>query len=407
MKFIYIITVLALLFLPQATYAKTYSLQTMIEHALDNSFETSRIEKNKAVTEAEAFEIEVFENPNAEMNVTVFEENSSHSLEMEIEQPMRASHFGSRKSYAHALRRTAAIEEKAQKLELVHAITRSYASYWALQEHENLLSQNVEYARHKQKLIEQASNEGRIDAADAKIFRAEALRLEEQLRIVRAQKIKGAANLLRMAGMDQTLFDATRPKSPQIPILSDLVAQKDHLGSVRSLLESRKAMAENRYAVASQDAGFPEFAPRAVLERDFDENSTSILFGVSIAVPIWDRNDAELSRARAELRLAQTSLNALNEHNYANILAGAYEQAKATQISASIYRNKIVPSWREVQEIADEKFENGQASILELFQMNERVTEIQSEAIKTYLNSIEARIELEALIGYSLSGVKE
>ena len=326
---------------------------------------------------------------------------------IEFEQPLRLSNFGSRGSYADALRQTANIEQKAQMLELIHSITRAYASYWALQEQEKLLSQNASYARKKQKLVERAAKEGRVDAADAKIFKAEALRLEEQLRVTRAQKISGATNLLRMAGINQTAFEAERPKSPKIPDLATLTSVAGHEGSVRSLLESRKALAERRYNVAKQDAGFPEFTPRAVIERDFDEDSTAILFGVNIAIPIWDRNNAELSRARAERHLTQSNLNALSEHNFANVLAAAFEQAKSTQISASNYRNKIVPSWNDVQLITDKKFENGQASILDLFQMRERITDVQTEALQTYLNSIEAKITLESLIGQSLSDIKE
>jgi outer membrane protein TolC len=399
---------LVALFAPiQAAKAETLSLETVIKQALQNSPETARILNSVADADAEAFEIETLQNPSAEIDFTAIEDNSSRSVGLEFEQPMRLSNFGSRGSYADALRRTASIEQKAQMLELIHSITRGYASYWALQEQENLLSENASYARKKQKLIERAAKEGRVDAVDAKIFKAEALRLDEHLRVVRARYSFGAANVLRMAGMDLTSFDATRPKSPEIPALAELTSLAGHEGSVRSLLESRKALAERRYNVARQDAGFPEFAPRAVIERDFDDDSTAILFGVNIAIPIWDRNNAELSRANAERRLAQSNLNALNEQNFANVLAASFEQAMATQISASTYRNKIVPSWNDVQSLTDKKFESGQASILDLIQMRERITDVQSEALQTYLNSIEARIELESLIGQSLADIKE
>lgn len=407
MKHIFIFLLFALLAPLQAAQAETLSLETVIEQALQNSPETARIISNIADTKAEAFEIETPDNPTAEINATVIEDDTSRSIGIEFEQPLRLSNFGSRGSYADALRRTASIEQKAQMLELIHSITRGYASYWALQEQEKLLSQNASYARKKQKLVERAAKEGRVDVADAKIFKAEALRLEEQLRVIRAKKTSGAVNLLRMAGMNQTEFDAKRPRSPKIPVLSTLTALSGNEGSIRSLLESRKALAERRYNVARQDASFPEFAPRAVIEHDFDEDSTAILFGVNIAIPIWDRNNAELSRANAERRLAQSNLNALNEQNFANVLAAAFEQAKATQVSASTYRNEIVPSWNDVQSITDKKFENGQASILDLFQMRERITDVRSEALQTYLNSIEARIELESLIGQSLTDIEE
>lgn len=407
MKYLYILLLCAFFAPIQAAKADTLLLETVIEKALQNSPETARILNDFANADAEAFEVETLSNPTAEINITAIEDDASRSVGIEIEQPMRLSNFGSRGSYANALRKTASIEQKAQMLELIHSITRGYSSYWALQEQEKLLSENASYARKKQKLIERAAKDGRVDAADAKIFKAEALRLEEQLRVVRSRKTNGAANLLRMAGMDQTSFDAKRPQSPEIPDLTALTSIAGNEGSIRSLLESRKALAERRYNVARQDAGFPEFAPRAVIERDLDEDSTAILFGVNIAIPIWDRNNAELSRANAERRLAQSNLNAMNEHNFVNVLAASYEQAKATQISASTYRNKIVPSWNDVQSITDKKFENGQASILDLFQMRERITDVQSEALQVYLNSIEARIELESLVGQSLANTKE
>ena len=407
MKLKYIITALALLLPFQVPQAETLSLETVIEQALQNSPQTARILSDVADAEAEAFEIETPDNPRAEINITSFKDgNDNRTAEIELEQPLRLSNFGSRGNYAEALRRTASVEQKAQMLELIHTITRGYASYWALQEQEKILAANVDYANRKQRLVANAAKEGRVDASDAKIFKAEALRLEEQLRVIRARKASGAANLLRMAGMDQTSFDAERPISPEIPDLSYLTGVAGNEGSIRSLLEARKALAERRYAVARQDASFREFAPRAVIKQGFDTDNTTVLLGVSIALPIWDRNNAEVSRAVAERRLAQSNLNALNEQNFANVLAAAYEQAKATQISASTYRNKILPAWNEVESITDKKFENGQASILDLFQMRERMVSVQSEALQTYLNSIEARIELESLIGQSLNDVR-
>lgn len=408
MKHIYIVVFMAMTVIgTNARAAETLTLETLISEALQNSPQTARILSDVADAEAEAFEIETPDNPRAEINIISFKDGDDNSTaEIELEQPLRLSNFGSRGNYAEALRRTASVEQKAQMLELIHSITRGYASYWALQEQEKILAANVDYANRKQRLVANAAKEGRVDASDAKIFKAEALRLKEQLRVIRARKAGGAANLLRMAGIDQTSFDAERPISPEIPALISLTEMAGHEGSIRSLLEARKTLAERRYAVARQDAGFPEFAPRAVIEQDFDEDNTTVLLGVSLAIPIWDRNNAEVARAVAERRLTQSNLNAMNELNFANVLAAAYEQAIATQISASTYRNKIVPAWNEVESITDRKFKNGQASILDLFQMRERIVSVQSEALQTYLNSIEARIELESLIGQSLNDVR-
>lgn len=407
MKHIYMIFVMVLFMPLQIAKAETLSLDTVIAYALKNSPETAQILSNMTDADSQAFEIETLNNPTVEADLTTVARNSSHSIGIEIEQPMRLSNFGSRALYADALRYTANIQQKAQILELVHTITRSYAAYWALQEQEHILSKNVKYVQKKQKLIKQAAKQGIVDIADANIFKAEALRLTERLRIVRAQKVNGAANLLRIAGMKQIEFNAQRPKSPVIPSFAFLSEASLDESSILSLLKIRQVLAEKRYNVAQQDADFPEFAPRAVIEHDFDENNSKILFGINVAIPIWDRNNAELARAKAERRLVQDNLNALNEYNFANILNAAYEQAKATQISASTYRNKIIPSWNKVKSITDKKFEIGQASVFDVFQMRERIMGVQNEAIQTYLNAMEAQITLESLVGQTLNGIKE
>ena len=389
----------------EAHYSQELTLEDLINEAIQNSPETARILNDLEDAKASAFSVETLPNPTAQIDLTAAENDSNRRVGVEIQQPMRLSNFGSRSSYADAIRRTASIEQKAQMLELIHSMTLGYASYWALQEQEKILSQNVDYAKKKQHLIELGAKEGQVDVADAKVFKAEEMRLEEQLRVLRARKASGAANLLRMAGMAQHSFEAVRPKSVDIPNLGALTAMAGHEGGIRSILESRKALAERRYHVARQDAGFPEFAPRAVMEQDLDTDGTSFLLGITVAIPIWDRNNAELSRATAEKRLAQSNLNAMNEHNYANVLAASYEQAKATQISASTYGNKIIPSWDDVQKLTDQKFQNGQASIFELLQMRERIVAVQKEALQTTLDSINAQIELESLIGQTLSNI--
>lgn len=403
MKQLYLTMLFVLVTPLQAAKANTLTLESIIQHAIQNSPEKARILDNFADSEADAFDIETLDNPTAEVDVTAIEDDSSRSVEIEFEQPLRLSNFGSRQSYADALRQTASIEQKAQMLELVHTLTRSYIAYFALQEQEKLISQNVDYVIKKQKLIERAARTGRVDIADAKIFKAEALQLEEQLRTIRVKRANGAVNLLRMAGMDQTSFVAVKPRKINIPELSVLTNLAEKRGSIRSLLESRKTLAEKRYTVAKQDARFPEFAPRAIIDHDLDENNTNVIFGINISIPIWDRNNAELSRARAERNLARVNLAVLDEQNFSTVLATAYEKAQASQLSVSNYQNKILPAWQDVQSVMDRKFNTGQATIFDLMRVRERITTIKRDAFQAYIDSIEAIINLESLTGQSLT----
>ncbi|MCI5060585.1 MAG: TolC family protein, partial [Alphaproteobacteria bacterium] len=112
-------------------------------------------------------------------------------------------------------------------------------------------------------------------------------------------------------------------------------------------------------------------------------------------------------RASAEQKLAVQSLKALDEHNFSNVLAANFEKAKATQNAASTYQNSILPEWQKVQDLTDRKFNGGQASVLDLWQIRTRITDVKAEALQARLDAIDAQITLETFIGQTLSNKSE
>lgn len=388
-------------------HAETLTLDFLISSALDNSPETFRILKDSMDSKSRAFETETLKNPNAEINIMANRVQSSRRIGVEFEQPLRLSNFGSRGSYAEAIRNTSDMVEKAKILELMHSVMRSYASYWILQEQERLVSQNVNYMIDKNELIELSVNEGRVDLSDSKVFSAEVLRYRNQLRNLRSKKSSSAVNLLRMAGLQYQQFEAVWPANTRVPDLASVVALVNNETSIRSLMRSRNTLAERRYAVAREDAGFPEFAPRAIIEHDFGVSDTTLLLGVNISIPIWDRNNAELARAKAEKKLAQANLELMNESNFISVLTLSFNKVELSHKSVYTYRNEVLPLWKDIQAIADEKFRNGQVSVFDLLQIRERLTNVQREMLQADLDFMEAQIELESLLGQPLKGIVE
>jgi cobalt-zinc-cadmium efflux system outer membrane protein len=388
----------------KAIQAEKLLLKDILQYALQNSPLNAEISRDLATKNATAYELETLNNPVAGFNMSFPNSgNDSHIAEIELEQTFKLSNFGSRQQYANAFRHTASIEHRAQTLELVHTLSRGYAAYWLLQEQVEIVAEKIRYTVKKQKLVETAARQGRIDIADAKLLKAEVLRLQEQLRVLQAKKQTGAANLMHLAGMQKRNFKVDLDLTFKLPDQNSIHEMAEDRGGILALLKARNDLAEKRLAVAKEDLVFSEFTPKAVIERNFDDHNTSLILGVSIALPIWDRNNAELARAKAEQTLSQTSLNSLNRNNFNKVLEASYKKAKSAQQTADNFRNNILPIWQEVESITDQKFAYGQASIFELLQMYERITEVENEALQAELNVIETRIELESLIGRSFS----
>ena len=387
-----------------ALSTEIFPLEKFISSALKKSPDISRILEKIDNAYADALEIENLNNPNLEVNVNPLNnEFDNRVLEIEIEQPVRFSKFNERKSYANAMRKLADTEQKAKILEIIHSVTRGYIAFWILQEKEKLLKKYIDYVVNKKKLLEQASHDGIVDITDVILLEAESLRLLENLRFISTKKKLGASNLTRIAGVSKVSFVAVKPKAPEIPNFDYVIQLIDNEGSTRKILESRKLLAEKRYEVAKKDSKLFDFAPRFIFKQDFETNDLSLMLGVNISLPIWDRNNIELHRAIAERRSAINNLDALNARGFFNVISSLLEKIQQFKQSFDSYQEKIIPAWEEIQTITEKKFESGQVPIMDLFQMREKIDEVHKESLQRYISFIEAWLDLESLIGVSIN----
>ena len=91
----------------------------------------------------------------------------------------------------------------------------------------------------------------------------------------------------------------------------------------------------------------PELAPRFLYERSPDGNEEGVGFGVRLSIPLWNRNEAEVGRARSQLSLAETELAVFDKLDLENIIKALHAQALDSQTRAMNYRNDILPSYEK------------------------------------------------------------
>ena len=387
--------------------ASSLTLQEAVERTLAYSPDVKRVDAELAERYAEAFEAEALNNPEAEFNAA-FVDGSTPSNDLELEQPLRLSDFGSRGDYADALKRVGNLEKKIELLRVINATTELYYDYWLLQEQERYLSTSEAQVKKVLKQVKQAADRGELAAADSSIFKAEALRLSEELRNVRNQRRGLQATLLQRLNMEwQERLNVAEPTMKAVPpsaaMLLEYAKSND---TIRNVLAARKDAAKARYEVAKQDAIMPELAPRFFYERSPDGNEEGVGFGVRLSIPLWNRNEAEVGRARSQLSLAETELAVFNKLDLENIIKARHAQALDSQTRAMNYRNDILPSYEKSYGLTKQMFDAGQSSILDLWQVRERINSIQENTLEALSDSIKARLALEEALGAKLDEIQ-
>ena len=384
-------------------YAETLSLDQALVQALNSTPATAHIYRNATERDARALELETLPNPELELDAIVADSNGSDGLAAELTIPVKPSYFSDRRALAEAMRRTASLEERTQILAVMHEVTREYISLWMLQKHTEVLRESLEFASRTDVTIQHAARSGELRQSESHLFHAETLKFQVELRerefTMEAQQL----TLLQRLGLEAQPIVLAYPRLPLLP--TDLEQLKNLVTvSPRQILEARRKESELRLRVTKMDAYFPDFSPRLLYSRGYDDGREEFGIGVRIHIPLWDRNAAENSRARSEKQLVETLIAAYDRLGYDRLLEMRRKKAKATLDNLQQYEDAILPAYKKSFNATRDMFKGGQASVLQLWQVHERLLEVQLKTLEVHREAFEALMELETLLGQPLGG---
>jgi cobalt-zinc-cadmium efflux system outer membrane protein len=187
---------------------------------------------------------------------------------------------------------------------------------------------------------------------------------------------------------DRTPVFATAPLDPTAsPGIASAQAERE-AAERRLRLERAKAVPDVTFSVGA---------------RRFEEDgSTAMVAGVSIPLPLFDRNRGNVRAARAEVDAAQARLSA------ARFNAEAQARASGARIAAVEAR---LAAAREGERTADEAYqlsrlgyEGGKLGLVELLNARRALTEARSQTIQAAVERIDAQAALAKLAGPAVLG---
>jgi outer membrane protein TolC len=321
------------------------------------------------------------------------------AFEFEIEQPLRPSDFGLRKTYAAALRAAANLEQQAEVLRVLNATAITYYRAWSLQERAALLAGARTQADDVLTTIQEQLEAGQSNISQRSIFEAEVARFSAELLAVRGEQAGAQAELERAIGMRLTNLRLVRPAYPSLPETRALVAFAEGRSGIRRIALAQRASAAKNLSVARADAVFPEFAPGLITNYDSRNNESGIGITIAGRIPVWDRNQGEIVRARGALEAADRELASFARVSLERSVATRRQQLLNLQARAVAYRDRVIPAYHAAYEATLAQFRAGQATTLQVFEVQRSLVEAQEKSFEYAVEALSARTHLEQLIG--------
>ena len=283
---------------------------------------------------------------------------------------------------AAARQRDLAVVEAAGRLALIYA--EAEAAERRAELAEESLALTVADARAVLALVEQGREpllrgiQSESEAAAARAARDEA-QAERDAAFARLAAVAMLA--VPVTGIDASLLDQTPGADREATTAAPTVR----------VAEAGRDAAERRIAVERIRAR-PDVNASVGLRRYEAEDATALTFGISMPLPLFDRNRGNIDAAQAEFRAAEARLAAVRQEAQADRAAArARLAASASRVGAA---DAGVASAEEAYRLSRIGFEAGRISQLELRVTRAGLINARTTAVDARLARVRAEIDL-------------
>lgn len=397
---------------PLPAPTETITLAEALAIALDRSPDLAAFDSDVRAREAEALGAGLLPNPELIGEV----ENVGGSNERRGWEATETTislgqliELGGKRSKRHRAallaRDTAALDYDAKRLAILTEVAKAFVAVLAAQERVVLARESERLGAESVRTVASTVRAGavspieegraRVALEQSEIARTRAERELEGTRSRLAARLGATEVTFQRVSGDLRVLDP--PPSPE----ALLATAADGPALARWTREAE----QRRAALAVERARrIPDVTAVAGGRHFADDDSAAAVFGLSVPLPVFNRNQggigaaqAALSRTDAERRAAEVMIHEELAAGHQELLA-AYEQALAL-------RDRIVPQAEAVFMRASDAYARGLLRYLEVLDTRRTLFELRGQYVDALAEYHRTRAELERLAGRSLAGL--
>ncbi|MBY0406718.1 MAG: TolC family protein [Rickettsiales bacterium] len=394
--------------LTTSAFAEPMPLEQVIARVLEKSPASAQVKRDFQDRLSEGTAAKTWNNPELQADVVKQTTGTKgKAVQLELTQPVKLSQInGARHAYAKAVKNAAGTQQKYELFKMATDVSTLYLRLWLLQERRDLYTRLAKDAGEVAETIHAGAHQGQLATSESILFTSDSERLKTEVDTIKAEISQAKISLAKLTGFSFANIEAVKPTFSHVPEVKKLTEFASSHATVRAVTRDNFTAAQKRVEVAEDDR-FPTFGPRLIYNRGFNgdtQRSTGV--GLAINIPLWDTNQAERQRAHAALDAAQADLDSSFVQNPQEILGQLQESAKRLQTRSERYWDKILPGFRKSYDLSRQMLRAGQIPALDLWQVRDKLYQVEDAALQSTLDAYAARLALELQIGGKLEEIQ-
>ena len=277
-------------------------------------------------------------------------------------------------------------------------VIASYYEVLVAQQRQELARALSELARKSVEVAGKRVAAGKISPIDETKARLAAVDAATELNQATAQLVVARTKLGALIGRpaESVILREPADQLPQVKPLETLLSQAKDATSVqraRSQLAAQEAQTSVERA-----ARVPDLTLSVGSQRDDQVGRRQAVVGLSVPLPLFNRNEGNLRAAlrrtdKAREELAAAQVNASSE------LATAYTRYEVARNEAMLLRQDVIPNARSAYELTLKGFEYGKFPFLEVLDAQRTWFQAQSRQWNSMLEAYRAYADIERIAG--------
>jgi len=390
----------------------TIMLRDAVAYALIRSPELQAFALEVRAAEARRLQASLLPNPEIEVEVEEFggtgERRRFDSSETTIQLGQLVELAGKRSKRTHL----AAIEKdlagwgyQSARLDVMNQVTQAFIDALAAQEQLALAEELVRLAEQGFFAVTQRVQAGKdspVEETKAKVVLSTArIELEKAKQSLASARYRLTAT---WAGRTPTFqkVEGAYYEAAAMPSLDQLIAmtsQNPDVARWATEKTRRQAALELEKTKATSDIGL-----RGGVQYFDEGDDAAVIVGLSIPVPLFDRNQGRIQEATYMLAKTEEDRKAV-EMKVRTILAGAAQALSCSSAEVAALREDVLPAARSAFDATSEGYRLGKFSYLDVLDAQRTFFEVKGKYIKSLATYHKARAEVERLIGQSLESL--
>ena len=299
-------------------------------------------------------------------------------------------------------RRLAEWDYEAKRLEVLAETTVAFVEVLAAQEKLKLAKETVALAERTLGAVSERVKAGKVSPLDK--MQAEVALSTSRVELERTRDELHAARetLPGKWGASEPTFERAAGdleavgEVPPLERLLELASANPAVARWGEELHLRKARLSLERARRTPDLGV-----RAGIQRLAESEDTAFMVGVSIPLPLFDRNQGRILEAERELAGAHEKRRAA-EVRSGTALRRAYRELCSARREAVSLRDEVLPAARRAFDAAHEGYQRGKFGYLDMLGAQKALFEVRQSSLEALASYRIALAEVERLAGLPL-----